>query len=128
MISRRQALALLPAFFLASGWRRFNVHPTPRAGITAARVLKAAALPDASKEVIETFNNVRTIPEVVDGIFCYCGCADMPEHYSLLSCYEGDGMAQGCQICQGEGRMVYELHRKGRTLAQIREAIDRNFG
>jgi hypothetical protein len=128
MISRRHALAMIPAFFLATGWRRFNVHPTPRAGITAAKVLKAADLGDADKDVVVAFDMVRQIPEIADGIFCYCGCADMPDHYSLLSCYEGDGMAQGCQICQGEGRMVYELHRNGRTLAQIRDAIDRNFG
>jgi hypothetical protein len=128
MLSRRRVLALLPAFFVAGGWRRFNVHPTPRNGITAARVLKTTDLQDAGKDVIAAFDMVRQIPQVADGIFCYCGCADMPDHYSLLSCYEGDGMAQGCQICQGEGRMVYELHKKGSTLAQIREAIDRNFG
>jgi hypothetical protein len=128
MISRRHALALISVFLLGSGWRRFNVHPTPRPGITASKVLKAADLGDAGKDVIATFDLVRQIPEIADGIFCYCGCADLPDHYSLLSCYEADGMAQGCQICQGEGRMVHELHRKGRTLAQIREAIDRNFG
>ena len=128
MISRRRSLALIPAFFLAAGWRRFSVHPTPRAGITASKVLKPADLHDVDKDVIGAFDMVRQIPEIADGIFCYCGCADLPDHYSLLSCYEGDGMAQGCQICQGEGRMVYELHRKGRTLEQIRDAIDRNFG
>jgi hypothetical protein len=37
-------------------------------------------------------------------------------------------MAQACVVCQGEGRMVYELHKKGKTLDEIRAAIDRNFG
>jgi hypothetical protein len=128
MISRRQALAMIPAFLLASGWRRASPHPTPRPGITSARVLKADQLGDTDAEVIAIFDSIRQIPQIADGIYCYCGCDEMPDHYSLLSCYEGDGMAQGCQICQGEGRMVYELHRKGRSLAQIREAIDRNFG
>jgi hypothetical protein len=71
---------------------------------------------------------VREIPQVADGVFCYCGCAEIPDHYSLLSCYEADGMAQACVVCQGEGRMVYELHKKGKTLDEIRAAIDRNFG
>ena len=128
MISRRQALAMIPAFLLASRWRRESPHPTPRPGITSARVLTAKQLGDADAEVIAIFDSIRQIPEIADGIYCYCGCDEMPDHYSLLSCYEGDGMAQGCQICQGEGRMVFELHRKGRSLAQIREAIDRNFG
>ena len=128
MLSRRQALALIPVFFVGVAARRFSVHPKPRPGITAARVLKAAELPDADANVVKIFNMVREIPEVVDGIYCYCGCADMPDHYSLLSCYEADGMAQACVLCQGEGRMVYDLHKQGKTLEQIRKAIDRNFG
>jgi hypothetical protein len=128
MITRRHALALIPAMFLSIAWRRISLHPTPRPGITSARVLKRDQLGDASDEVIKIFDSVREIPQIADGIYCYCGCADLPDHYSLLSCYESDGMAQGCQICQGEGQMVSELHRKGRSLAQIREAIDRNFG
>ena len=66
--------------------------------------------------------------QVVDGIYCHCGCAELDGSYSLLSCYEGGGMAQACQVCQGEGRMVYELHKKGKKLDDIRAAIDRNFG
>jgi hypothetical protein len=128
MISRRQALALIPVFFMGVAARRFTPHPKPRAGITAARVLKPQQLAEADAEVVKIFNMVREVPQVVDGIYCYCGCADMPDHYSLLSCYEADGMAQSCQICQGEGRMVYELHRKGKALDEIRAAIDRNFG
>ena len=118
---------MLPLLVASLGARRFTVHPRPRAGITSARVLKPADLPDDT-EVIKAFNMVREIPHIADGIFCYCGCDEMPEHYSLLSCYEGDGMAQAWVICQGEGKMVYELHKKGKTLEEIRSAIDRNFG
>lgn len=128
MLTRRQALTLIPVFLLGVAWRRVTVHPTPRKGITSARVLKAEQLAGVDRDVIAIFDGVREIPQIVDGIYCHCGCADLDGHYSLLSCYEQDGMAQSCQICQGEGRMVYDLHRKGRSLAQIRDAIDRNFG
>ena len=128
MLSRRKLLALLPLLVASVAARRFTVHPKPRAGITSARVLKPSQLPAVDAEVIQIFDMVREIPQVVDGIFCHCGCAEMPDHYSLLSCYEGDAMAQACVICQGEGRMVYELHKKGKTLDEIRNAIDRNFG
>ena len=128
MLTRRQALGLLPLAFMSLANRRFSLHPTPRRGITAARVLKADQLHGADDDVVAVFNMVRQIPQVADGIYCYCGCADLPDHYSLLSCYEQDGMAQGCVICQGEGRMAFELHKQGRTLDQIRAAIDRNFG
>ncbi|HET9440630.1 MAG TPA: PCYCGC motif-containing (lipo)protein [Longimicrobiales bacterium] len=128
MITRRQALALLPLFFLQLATRRANVHPTPRPGITGANVLKASQLPEAGAKVKEIFEMVRATPQIMDGIYCYCGCDEVPEHYSLLSCYEEDGMAQACQICQGEARMAFELHKQGKNLDQIRSAIDRNFG
>ena len=71
---------------------------------------------------------VRKIPEIVDGIRCSCGCADVKGFYSLLSCYEGDGMAQHCVVCQGQARLAYKLHNQGRSLAAIRKAIDAEFG
>jgi hypothetical protein len=36
-------------------------------------------------------------------------------------------MALHCQVCQTEGRMVVRLHQAGRTLDQIRAAIDARF-
>ena len=78
--------------------------------------------------MLRTFDMVRSTPQIMDGIYCYCGCDELPDHYSLLSCYEQDGMAQACEICQGEARLAYRLHRQGKTLGEIRTAIDRNFG
>src|SRR5690349_22840147 len=60
-------------------------HPTPRPGITAARVLAADKLGDASPAARTAFTQVREIPGVVDGIRCHCGCADNEGNYSLLS-------------------------------------------
>ena len=119
---------MLPLFFLSVAARRNTVHPKPRAGITSARVLKHDQLHGVDPDVIKIFDMVREIPQIADGIYCHCGCAEMEDHYSLLSCYEDDAMAQGCEICQGEGRMVYELYKKGKKLDDIRAAIDRNFG
>ena len=102
-------------------------HPTPRPGITSAKVLTAEQLAD-SPQVIPVFDGVRAIPEVVDGIRCKCGCADLEGFYSLLSCYEDQGMARQCPICQGEGRMVARLHKEGKTLDEIRQAVDARWG
>lgn len=104
-------------------------HPTPRAGITAARVLTAAQLRAiGAPEAIDTFDEVRQIPQIVDGIRCHCGCADEPGYYSLLSCYEGDGMARLCAFCTGQGRMAFRLARAGSSLDEIRAAIDNRYG
>ena len=101
-------------------------HPTPRPGITSSKVLAADALTENPKAA-PVFDMVRKIPEIADGIRCQCGCAELPEFYSLLSCYEADGMAQHCVICQGEGRLAFTMHEQGKTLDEIRAAIDERF-
>ena len=103
-------------------------HPTPRPGITGAKVLPAAQL-DSAPDITDVFDQIREIPGVADGIRCQCSCADLEDYYSLLTCFEGpDAMARHCEICQAEGRLVSRLHRSGRTLDQIRKAIDARFG
>jgi hypothetical protein len=101
-------------------------HPDPRPGITGEHVLKADQL-GGKKPLIELFDSIRKIPEVVDGIHCNCGCTNPPEFRSLLSCYEKNGMARDCAICQGQGRLAVRLHTEGKTLDQIRAAIDAKF-
>ena len=102
-------------------------HPTPRPGITGEKVLASSALAGSPK-LVKLFDGVRAIPEVVDGIRCNCGCASLPGFYSLLSCYEADGMARDCRVCQGQGRLAVRLHREGKSLEQVRAAIDAKFG
>ena len=106
--------------------RQGHAHPDPRPGVDASHVVPRAQLGDDA-DIVEVFGMVREIPQVVDGIRCHCGCAELPGYRSLLSCYEGDGMARHCQICQGQARLAYDLHKRGRTLGVIRSIIDRRF-
>lgn len=101
-------------------------HPTPRPGITGAYVLKKKDL-QKTPNLIQLFESVREIPQIIDGIHCNCGCTNGVEFYSLLSCYESKGMARDCAICQGQGRLAVRLHKEGKTLDQIRAAIDARF-
>ena len=103
------------------------VHPEPRPGITAARVLPNEKLKD-HPDSVTAFEQVRQIPQIADGIGCHCGCATRAGFYSLLSCYEGDGMAMMCEVCQGQGRLAFRLFNSGKTLDQIRVAIDARYG
>ncbi len=109
------AAALLPA----------SVHPDPRPGVTAERILAPSELKtDKAKKL---YDQAREIPEVLDGLHCYCECHDDPmNHRSLLSCFESD-QAAGCYACGSEARLVHKLHGEGKTLAEIREAVDRKF-
>jgi hypothetical protein len=101
-------------------------HPDPRPGITAAHVLD----PDqfkAKPRIAELYTIARAIPEVLDGIHCYCECHESMSHRSLLSCFESEQPA-GCYTCGSEARLVHRLHGEGKILAEIRTACDRKFG
>jgi len=141
MTTRRQFVASLPALFLASASARrvlcaspmvasahIGDHPTPRPGITSAKVLTKDQLGAEHADAAPVFDMVREIPEVVDGIRCNCGCAELPGYYSLLSCFEGEAMARHCGICQGQARVAVRLHKEGKSLDEIRTAIDAKFG
>lgn len=128
----RRSFLLAALAFLALPRRAWALgdepHPVPRKGITGEKVATAAMLASVPN-LTPLFDDVRAIPHIVDGIRCHCGCADADGYYSLLSCYEGsEAMAMWCPICQGEGRVAVRLAKAGRSLDQIRAAIDAQFG
>jgi hypothetical protein len=102
-------------------------HPSPRPGITGKNVLTAAQLAE-HEELIPLFDGIRRSAAIADGIRCNCGCASLPGYYSLLSCFEGDAMAKICPICKGQGRLAVRMHGEGKSLAEIRVAVDAQFG
>lgn len=101
-------------------------HPAPRPGVTGAKVLTAGQLSE-TPDLIPLFDSIRPIAGTVDGVRCNCGCPNPPDYYSLLSCFEGDAMAQICVICQSQGRLVVRLHKERKSLDQIRAAVDAKF-
>jgi len=132
--SRRAFVTAVPLSLLGwivplrSAWSRQPAkHPDPRPGIDARDVLTHEQLAGYGDDVVAVFDMVREIPQIADGIHCYCGCATMPGFRSLLICYGPDGMARGCHICQGEGKLAYRRWKEGQTLDQIRRAIDARY-
>lgn len=100
-------------------------HPTPRPGITAAKVVPAVRY--ASDPRIEkVYREAAVVPAELDGIYCYCRCIENMGHRSLLTCFESDHAA-GCDICLSEADMAYRMTKQGRSLDQIRQAIDQTF-
>lgn len=137
VLHRRRFLSLVPGIVVAvhglvrarpaSARGMMTEHPEPRPGVDGSSVLGAADLTDAP-HLVDLFDAIREIPHVVDGIRCHCGCAELEGYRSLLSCYEGAGMARFCEVCQGEGRLAVRRTAEGQSLAQIRRAIDARFG
>ena len=53
---------------------------------------------------------------------CYCHCDKGHGHTSLLDCFTSKHGSM-CNVCMGEAIYSYEQTQKGKTPAQIREAI-----
>lgn len=104
-------------------------HPEPREGITAEKVLKPEELGEQTrKSVLEAYDIARQYPQIFDGLACACGCLGTtgPLHRSLLVCYE-TRQPTGCHGCREQATFVARLAKNGKTLAEIRTAVDKEF-
>jgi hypothetical protein len=112
---------------VASGSRKRGAfpHPEPRPGVTAEHVLSEEEI-GSRRRVREVYAAARTHPEVFDGVYCACECDTSMNHRSLLSCFESR-QAIGCAACREEGELVGRLARDGRTLDEIRRAVNEEF-
>ena len=99
-------------------------HPEPRPGITAADVLAAERVPSRAREA---YTIAARIPQVLDGVYCHCDCHERDGLRSLLDCFTNE-MAGTCGICQAEARLVSQLHAEGKSLDEIRAAVDADWG
>jgi len=100
-------------------------HPDPRPGITGDNVLPESEIGER-RRVREAYAAARTHPEVFDGLYCACECDKSMGHRSLLSCFESR-QAIGCMACREEAELVARLARDGKTLTEIRLAVDEEF-
>jgi hypothetical protein len=132
--SRRQFVAV-PLVLALSGMRwpfgysgkhRGAKHPDPRPGITAEKVLPASHFSEKPRAA-KAYDMAREIPEVLDGLHCHCECDGSMGHRSLLSCFESE-QASGCHLCADEMRLAHKLHKEGKSLDDIRNAVDEEFG
>ena len=102
-------------------------HPEPRAGLDHASHVVPAARYDAYPRVAQTYEMVAAVPMIVDGVYCYCNCAEHSGHYSLLDCFASDHAAR-CDVCLSEATIAYRMSTDGADLRAIRAEIDRRFG
>jgi hypothetical protein len=76
-------------------------------------------------------------PQVTKWMPCYCGCAAMG-HRSNLDCYQKPGQpgagtvfeehASYCDVCVQITLKTKQLYAEGRSLREIRQAVDQQFG
>ena len=102
-----------------------QMHPDPRSDVTAVGVVPAARYATYPM-VARTYEEARQVPQILDGLYCHCGCKEHADHRSLLTCFETDH-GVGCDVCLQEAALAYRMHQDGATLKAIREAIDATF-
>jgi len=110
----------------ATGGDVASHHPMPRPGITSEKVMPASFVPRTPGST-EAYAAARTHASTLDGVYCHCDCSKHAGHRSLLTCFEGEHGAY-CDICMGEAVVASGMADQGRSLEQIRTAIDRQFG
>jgi hypothetical protein len=97
-------------------------HPAPRVGLTAEDVAPASRYA-AYPRIAEVYEMAARIPDVLDGIYCHCDCSRHSGHRSLLTCFQDDHGA-ACDVCLTEAALAYRMTQEGRSLRQIRKAVD----
>jgi len=101
-------------------------HPDPRPDLTGSSVIPASRYAQYAR-VSAVYAQAAEIPEVLDGLYCHCECSKHAGHRSLLTCFESDHGA-ACDICLTEAAVTYRMARSGRSLKEIRAAIDELYG
>lgn len=97
-------------------------HPTPRTGLTVADV-EVAERYAAYPRIAEVYTMAAQIPQVLDGLYCYCDCSRHSGHRSLLTCFQDDHGA-ACDVCLTEAALAYRMTQDGKSLKEIRKAVD----
>ena len=63
-------------------------------------------------------------PDVLNQLYCWCGCIDRGEHRSTLECFE-DMMGVTCEVCQRTAEIAHDMVAKGvRDAGQIQARVD----
>lgn len=101
-------------------------HPTARADLDHASHIVPASRYEGYPRVATTYAMVAAIPGVIDGLYCYCECAEHSGHYSLLDCFASDHGAR-CDICLSEATIAYQMTTAGESLDAVRREIDSRF-
>ncbi|MDP3772672.1 MAG: CYCXC family (seleno)protein [Gemmatimonadales bacterium] len=100
-------------------------HPDPRPDVNGATVIPASNW--NFEPIVRAYTAAAQNAQVIDGLYCHCGCKESINHRSLLTCFETDH-GSACDICMEEVELAARMHGQGATLDQIRQEIDKQYG
>jgi hypothetical protein len=82
----------------------------------------------AHSEVRRAYQIATETPEVLNKLYCWCGCENRGIHRSNLGCFEGE-MAVNCAICRGTAEIASRMTKDGVTdTGKIQAAVDMEWG
>ncbi len=103
-------------------------HPAPpKKGAPLPPILSGMDLVGPSFKYpfqVKAYQIAAKVPAVLYQQPCYCHCDRSVGHTSLHSCFETTHGAD-CSACMKEAFYAYQMRKKGKTSAQIREGIMR---
>lgn len=101
--------------------REDGLRIIPRGSSDASAVLD----PDQFRgQTRQAYRIATEIPEILNQLYCWCGCENRGVHRSNLGCFE-DSMGVNCDVCKGTALIAYDLVQKGVTDAgEIQAAVD----
>ena len=118
---------LVIAFLITPSAGTAHVHPEPRTDDpNLAATVKDPASASNFERAVRAYRIAQAIPEVLDGMHCYCECHENIAHRSLLTCFH-DGHGASCDVCMIEAEMAASMTQQGENLEAIRAAVDARF-
>lgn len=80
------------------------------------------------EKVRQAYRIATEIPEVLNQLYCWCGCENRGVHRSNLGCFE-DKMAVTCAVCRGTAEIASQMTKNGVTdPGKIQAAVDEEWG
>lgn len=131
MTAAHQETAVSLAPTPKTGWevgelRDDGLRIIPSEPSDASRVLDPEQFTDP--QVKRAYWIATQIPEVLNQLYCWCGCENTGVHRSNLACFE-DLMGVDCDVCQGTAEIAYAMVQRGVTdAARIQAAVDVEWG
>lgn len=72
------------------------------------------------------YQAAQQCPEIIEKLFCYCGCDETDQHTSLLDCFTTTHGAD-CQICTDEAVIAARMKKEGKPIAEIQKVVDDKY-
>lgn len=90
-----------------------------------------------SEDIRVVYQAAGQAPDILQWIPCYCGCAESAGHRSNLNCFIAETLKDGsvvwddhgtrCLVCLEIAVEAVQMHQQGKSLQDIREAIDAKY-